>query len=86
MSFGVSHQQDIFCLGKEEYADIECGDDFMVCNRSQKNDRPHLFGVGAPLEMSEKNVTFNLLYHDAQSVSHNVGIWVWGAYQVRVRN
>ena len=84
MSFGVSRQQDIFCLGKEEYADIECGDDFMVCNgsRSQKNDRPHLFGVGAPLEVSEKNVTFNLLYHDAQSVSHNVGIWVWGAYQV----
>ena len=67
--------------GKEEYADIEC-DDTMVCNRSAKNDRPHLFGVGAPLEVSEKNVTFNLLYHDAQSVSHNVGIWVWGAYQV----
>ena len=62
-------------------ADIEC-DDTMVCNRSAKNDRPHLFGVGAPLEVSEKNVTFNLLYHDAQSVSHNVGIWVWGAYQV----
>ena len=59
----------------------------MVCNHSQKNDRPHLFGVGAPLEISENynqniTITYNHTYDDAQSVSHNVGIWVWGAYQV----
>ena len=83
----ISLAKIFLLLGKEEYADIECGDDYMVCNHSQKNDRPHLFGVGAPLEISENynqniTITYNHTYDDAQSVSHNVGIWVWGAYQV----
>ena len=68
--------------GKEEYAEIDCED----CeNTSEKPyyERPHLFGVGAALNTSERNETFNLTYVDVQSISHNVGIYVWGAYQVK---
>ena len=67
--------------GKEEYADLEC-DENTKCNVSAKIDRPHLFGVGAPINMSERNETYNFSYDDDQSISHNVGIWVWGSYQV----
>ena len=73
---------EIKIIGKEEYAEIVCeeGSD-SSCNRTL--NRPHLLGVGSPLGETLKHVnnTGNDI-SEAQSLSHNVGIWVWGAYQV----
>ena len=70
-------------IGKEEYTDIVCeeGSD-SSCNRTL--NRPHLLGVGSPLGETLKHVNYtgNSLSQE-QSLSHNVGIYVWGAYQVK---
>ena len=71
-------------IGKEEYAEIVCeeGSD-SSCNRTL--NRPHLLGVGSPLGETLKHVNNtgnDTSLSQAQSLSHNVGIWVWGGYQV----
>ena len=71
-------------IGKEEYAEIDCSET-ESCNSTTKNERPHLFGVGAPINISERKETYTINYEDSQSVSHNVGIYVWGAYQVKIK-
>ena len=94
----------IYNTGKEEYADFDTDED----TNSTKN-RPHLFGVGAPINGNisenshvnlQRNTSNNVsiltksytvltenhtgrLYTHGESLSHNVGIYVWGAYQVR---
>ena len=53
------------------------------CNRTL--NRPHLLGVGSPLGETLKHVNNTERdIPDAASLSHNVGIWVWGAYQVNI--
>ena len=71
-------------IGKEEYSEIVCeeGSD-SSCNRTL--NRPHLLGVGSPLGETLKHVNNtgnDTSMSQAQSLSHNVGIWVWGLYQV----
>ena len=69
--------------GKEEYSEIECEDGTeSTCNSTL--NRPHLLGVGSPLSETLKHVNYTGPedISDAHSLSHNVGIWVWGGYQV----
>ena len=71
-----------FFAGKEEYSEIDCEEDAESSCNSTLN-RPHLLGVGSPLSETLKHVNYTgNNSSDAHSLSHNVGIWVWGAYQV----
>ena len=69
--------------GKEEYAEIECEKDETNSTCKELLNRPHLLGVGSPLSETLLNATnIDHTTSQEQSLSHNVGIWVWGVYQV----
>ena len=71
-------------VGKEEYADFKPIES-LTETIPKKDDRPHLFGVGAVKTPAVIYITNNsgLTYSNSdESISHNIGIYVWGAYQV----